>query len=267
MHFIGIDLAWAEKAKPNESGIVMLDESGAIVSAGWVVGIDEVVDWLDRYAPSDALLFVDAPLVVNNARGQRQCEKEVGQRYWRWGVSANSTNLGSRNLAGVTLRKALTERGWRYDDGTAGPPQALGRVFSECYPYTTIVGADELGYIDRRPRYKRKPKRMRIRDFRPLRAAECDELIRRLAALNRTDPPLHLDTHSETSRLVTEPSPLKDADYKHREDLLDATICAWTAALWVRWGEARCQVLGLGDGPRDCIRATIIAPRRHAQTG
>ena len=62
-------LAWAEKAKPNESGIVMLDQAGTIVSAGWAVGIHEVVAWLDRHAPSDALLFVDAPLVVNNAKG------------------------------------------------------------------------------------------------------------------------------------------------------------------------------------------------------
>ena len=67
LYFIGIDLAWAEKAKPNESGIVMLDQAGTIVSAGWAVGIDEAVAWLDLHAPSDALLFVDAPLVVNNA--------------------------------------------------------------------------------------------------------------------------------------------------------------------------------------------------------
>ena len=79
LHFIGIDLAWAEKAKPNESGIVMLDQAGTIVSAGWAVGIHEVVAWLDRPRhPSDALLFVDAPLVVNNAKGQRLGEKEVG---------------------------------------------------------------------------------------------------------------------------------------------------------------------------------------------
>ena len=150
LHFIGIDLAWAEKAKPNESGIVMLDQAGTIVSAGWAVGIDEVVAWLDRHAPSAALLFVDAPLVVNNARGQRLCEKEVSQRYWRWRVAANSTNLDSRSLAGVTLREALADRGWRYDDGSAGPPQSHGRFFSECYPYTTIVGAHELGYVDER---------------------------------------------------------------------------------------------------------------------
>jgi hypothetical protein len=50
---------------------------------------------------------VDAPLVVDNASGQRECERQVGQRYGRWQVSANSTNEASRRLAGVTLRQLL----------------------------------------------------------------------------------------------------------------------------------------------------------------
>ena len=134
-------------------------------------------------------------------------------------------------------------------------------------PYTTIVGARELSHVDQRPRYKRKPRRMRVGDFRPLRAAECDELIRRVVSLKDADPPMQLDTPPETRRLVTEPSPLSDGDYKHREDLLDAAICAWTAALWARWGEARCQVLGLDEAPGDGIPATIIAPCRPARRG
>lgn len=33
-------------------------------------------------------------------------------------------------------------------DGRTGPP-AEGLVMPECYPYTTLVGAPELGYIER----------------------------------------------------------------------------------------------------------------------
>ena len=72
---VGIDLAWADK---NESGIVMLDPAGNVAAAGWTVGVDATVAWLDNHAPVDALLFVDAPLVVNNETGQRRCEKQVG---------------------------------------------------------------------------------------------------------------------------------------------------------------------------------------------
>ena len=259
---IGIDLAWADDGdrKPNESGVVMLDHKGAVVSAGWTVGVSDTVAWLHENAPANALLFVDAPLIVNNESGQRLCEKQVGQRYGRWRVSANSTNRQSPRLAGVDLMERLLALGWSYADGTQGPPMQSGRFVSECYPYTTIVGAAELGYDEERPRYKRKPGHMRIAKFRPLRAAACDELISRVAALKHANPPMDLESHPETRRLVTENSPATDKAYKHREDLLDAAICAWTAAFWLWWGTARCQVLGMGDTCSGDHLATIIAP-------
>ena len=267
MFYIGIDLAWAEKTKrkTSESGIVMLDPDGRVVAAGWTIGIKETVAWLNLHAPPNALLFVDAPLVVNNRNGQRLCEKQVGQRYWRWNVSANSTNLETPHLAGVILLERLEAHGWKYHDGLGGPPSDPGQFVSECYPYTTIVGAQELSYEKERPRYKRKPKGMPISDFRTQRKAECDELIRRVALLRDADPPLDIWTHAETRRLVTEKSPFIDKDYKHREDLLDAALCAWTAALWSRWGETRCQVLGKEEIAVNGARGSIIAPARPEQ--
>ena len=315
----------------------MLDSTGNVAAATWTVGIGETVAWLRRHVPSDALLFVDAPLVVNNASGQRRCEQQVGQRYGRWGVSANSTNRQSPRLAGMDLLSRLVAHGWSYHDGVGGPPAPHGRFVSECYPYTTIVGACELGYTEQRPRYKRQPKGMSMADFRPLRNSECDELIRRLARLKYADPPMDLCTHPgagrpgswrsspgrragcgklctefgdlrrrhdgrarglrgvrvlvveqqwrqrpahvpfhvirqhtatrarETRRLVAEQSPAERRAYKHREDLLDAALCAWTAALWSRYGEGRCQVLGFDDVPINGARPTIIAPARPEQ--
>lgn len=64
---------------------------------------------------------------------------------------------------------------------------------------------------------------------------------------------------------MTEPSPERDAPYKHREDLLDALLCAWTAALWHRHGLARCQVLGEEAPAAPGTTATIIAPARPEQ--
>jgi predicted RNase H-like nuclease len=85
--------------------------------------------------------------------------------------------------------------------------------------------------------------------------------------LNKCDPPLNLQSHAATIALLNQPSPTDDRFYKHREDLIDALICAWTAALWCRFGLSRCQVLGslgtLGSQPN----ATIIAPYRDSQRG
>jgi hypothetical protein len=80
--------------------------------------------WVRTVAGDEAtLVFVDAPLVVDNPSGQRDCERQVGQRYGRWQVSANSTNEAGRHRAGVTLRQLLEQDGWSYDDGHGGPPR------------------------------------------------------------------------------------------------------------------------------------------------
>lgn len=265
--YIGIDLAWAHggaRAKPNETGVAAIDRSGAVIDCGWTRGIEETMDWLARTAvDGSTLAFVDAPLVVDNPAGQRPCERDVGRRYGRWKVSANSTNQNSRHQAGVLLRERLEASGWAYDDGRGGPP-ADGLVMSECYPYTTLVGAEELGYDQERPRYKR-PGRRPPQGWRATRADTCDDLITRLAALAEADPPLLLASHPVSHQLMTEPSPERDALYKHREDLIDALLCAWTAALWSRHGLTRCQVLGT-DSPAPPGQApTIIAPARQEQ--
>jgi predicted RNase H-like nuclease len=119
MQFLGIDLAWADNpgSLANETGLVLLAGDGTVVDAGWSRGIQETLGWVSEHVHgSDVLAFVDAPLVVSNATGQRLCETQVGQRYGHWKVSANSTNLGSKNIAGVSLLELLEERGWIYDD-------------------------------------------------------------------------------------------------------------------------------------------------------
>jgi predicted RNase H-like nuclease len=266
--FLGVDLAWSEGRDgrpPNESGVAVLDLAGRVLDAGWTRGIAETVEWIESRAGTEsALLFVDAPLVVSNPTGQRPCETQVGQRYGRWKVGANTTNKLSPRLAGMALRRRLEDAGWRYSDGFAGPPTD-GQVISECYPYTTLVGAVELGYDVERPRYKRKPPPLRTAEWRPMRATTCDELIRRLVGLEKADPPLLLGSHPETQKLVEEPSPIKEREYKHREDLIDALLCAWTAVLWARHGPARCQILGQ-QGLCSCSPyATIVAPARPEQ--
>ena len=261
---LGIDLAWGEGSvskAPNESGVAAANADGTIVDAGWTIGIEQTLEWIRQWKSADTLLMIDAPLVVTNETGQRACERQVGRRYGRWNVSANSTNIGSPRLAGVTLLAELEKAGWLYQPGFDGPPTA-GLVAAECYPYTAIVGTVELSYEDR-PRYKRKPKSMSTADFRPSRTKACDDLISRLASLSTANPRFDLTSHLETARLVEEQTPSADGEYKHREDLIDASICAWTGLLWLHGGLDRCQVLG--DPEESPKPATIVAPARPEQ--
>lgn len=270
MRFLGVDLAWGKEQvgkRVHDSGVVALDDSGRVVDASWTSGLRETHAWIEEVSQRDTLLFIDAPLVVKNVSGQRPCERRVGQCYGRWKVSANTTNLGTAGLAGVSLRKRLEKSGWRYDDGAAGP-QKSGLVMSECYPYATLVGAHELGFKVERPAYKqRSPTGLTRLEFMHARAATCDHLIAQLNKLRSADPRLDLLSHPETKKLVKQRSPqTKPVEYKRREDLIDAVICAWTAALWWRFGLERCQVLGLVASRRG-PHATIIAPFRPEQRG
>src|SRR5262249_24491768 len=128
----------------------------------------------------------------------------------------------------------------------------------------TLVGAPELGYDTERPRYKRQPPRVPMARWRPERATNCDTMIGRLGRLEAADPPLRPRSHPVTRQLADEPSPLADAAYRHREDLTDALLCAWTAALWARHGLDRCQVLGLPAQPADAPARPAGAPARPA---
>jgi len=260
---IGVDLAWGVGERPNETGVCALAADGRIVAAGWTRGVGETVDWILDVAGEHATLFVDAPLLVENPAGQRLCETEVGRRYGRNKVSANPTNLGSTHQAGARLREALQAHGWRYDDGLAGPHRR-GRRMYECYPYTTLVGVSEFGY-DVRPPYKRRPVNVPLVDWRGQRAATFDGMVERLSALAHANPPIDITSHPTTATLL-EPSPLVDRPYKHREDLLDACIAAWTASLWITHGLSRIQPLGALDrASGDAPLATIMAPYRAGQ--
>lgn len=268
--YLGVDLAWGEgtPTRPaNETGLVHLGDDGRVLDAGWARGVDAVAAWLvERMSPGD-VVAIDAPLVVANERGMRESEREVGRRYGRWKVAANPTNLGTRWLAGVALRRRLEASAAGFTVVSGVEPPAADRVSAfECYPYATLVGAVELGYDIERPRYKRPNPALPAAERRAFRARECDDLIERMARLAAADPPLDLRSHPVTAALVDEPSPLVDRAYKHREDLLDAAICAWTAALWARHGLAGCQVLGLGaDLDADGRPSTILAPARPEQ--
>ena len=266
--FIGVDLAWREGTAglaANETGVAVIDRDGQILDAGWTRGVQQTTGWAGRAAgDGDAVMFADAPLVVANETGQRLCETQVGQRYGRWKVSANTTNLHSPRLAGVQFLRLAILSGWQYSDGSGGPPGA-GRFVSETYPYATLVGAAELGYDTERPRYKRKPPHLPAAQWRTERTANCDTLIERLGQLADADPPLLLQSHPVTKDLAGQPSPVSDPAYKHREDLIDALLCAWTASLWARGGFDRCQVLGLPAKPAGDPAATMIVPARPEQ--
>lgn len=270
--YLGVDLAWglgSDRRPANETGLAVLDDRGAVLDAGWARGVDAVTTWIEQHLGPRTLIAVDASLVVTNPTGIREAERQVGQRYGRWKVAANPTNLASAASAGARLLDRLTALGVTYVSDTDGMRARSGPAVFECYPYTTLVGVEELGYDVERPRYKRLDTTVPAHTARARRADAFDELVRRL---RRTplDPPLELDTHPLTAALA-EPSGIHGPTHKHREDLLDGVLCAWTAAFWERHGDGRVQVLGSDeDLPADPVdrqgrRPVVVTPARPSQ--
>ncbi|MCY1694900.1 DUF429 domain-containing protein [Curtobacterium sp. SL109] len=270
--YIGVDLAWGlgtATRRPNETGLAALDDAGRVLDAGWARGVDDVTAWVASHLGPRTLIAVDASLVVTNPTGIREAERQVGQRYGRWKVAANPTNTASAASAGAQLLDRLTALGVRYVSDTTDMRERTEPGMFECYPYTTLVGVEELGYDDERPRYKRLDTALPAPTARARRAVAFDELVRRLRE-TPLEPPLHLDTHPLTAGLA-EASGIHGPTHKHREDLLDGVLCAWTAAFWERHGDERVQVLG-GDPslPSDPVdqagrMPTIVTPARASQ--
>ncbi|MFJ3383361.1 MULTISPECIES: DUF429 domain-containing protein [unclassified Curtobacterium] len=270
--YLGVDLAWGlgtATRRPNETGLAALDAHGRVLDAGWARGVDEVTEWIVQHLGPRTLIGVDASLVVTNPTGIREAERQVGQRYGRWKVAANPTNLASAASAGARLLDRLTALGVGYVSDTAAMREREGSVVFECYPYTTLVGVEELGYDDERPRYKRLDMSVPAATARARRAVAFDDLVRRLRE-TPLDPPLDLDSHPLTAAL-REPSVLHGPTHKHREDLLDGVLCAWTAAFWDRHGDQRVQILGGDPGlPSDPVdeagrKPVVVTPARGSQ--
>jgi predicted RNase H-like nuclease len=269
--YLGVDLAWGlgtERKPANETGLVAMAADGTITDAGWARGVDAVTDWIAMHLGERTLIAVDASLVVTNPTGIREAERQVGQRYGRWKVAANPTNLASAASAGARLLDRLTALGVGYADSTAAMRERTRPTMFECYPYTTLVGVEELGYDVERPRYKRLDLKLPPATARARRAEAFDDLVVRLGT--PLDPPLLLDSHPLTAGLA-EASVLHGPTHKHREDLLDGALCAWTAAFWDRHGDERMQILGAEPSlPSDPVdeagrRPVIVAPARPSQ--
>ena len=114
MRFLGVDLAWGEgtpKKPPNDTGVAALNEAGDLLDAGWTVGLDETAEWIDEQADKDTLLFIDAPLIVENTTGQRPCDRQVGQCYVRIPRQAEHRFHAKPNRHSTASRTAIPREG------------------------------------------------------------------------------------------------------------------------------------------------------------
>ncbi|MDI1289136.1 MAG: DUF429 domain-containing protein, partial [bacterium] len=136
MHYVGIDLAWGQRAR---TGVALLDASGRLVSSSSVRTDDEIVEFLGDDARGPGLIVaIDAPLIVPNEAGQRPCEREVNAHFHRFHAGAYPSNRGMAAFNPQPRGARLALRfGWDMDPRT--PPAEDTSVAIEVYPHPAMV--------------------------------------------------------------------------------------------------------------------------------
>jgi len=235
--FVGVDLGWYGKP----SGVASLGWDGdhlRLKAIARLRGFDEITEWIQLQAGSrDAVIAVDAPLIITIASGNRPAERELNKNF-RCYDAGYPANLG-RPFAKHVLGFSAALRSVGFDHGPDITARQKGRYQIEVYPHSAIVNLFDLSLI---VKYKH--------GLRSKRAAELERLrglmLSRLPVL---DPPLLLPDLPD----IPEFGALKPV-----EDQLDAIVCGYCAAFWWMWGRSRNSVFGnAGEG-------YIVVPHRQS---
>jgi predicted RNase H-like nuclease len=232
-HYLGVDLAWNDKRR---TGLAVLDGSGALVESTSVITDGDLSAWICRW-PDLRVIGIDAPVIVPNELGSRECEKAIGRAFGRYDAGAYPSNR-TNPLFDPPRALLLAEHfGWHLDPGSTRRPLAL-----EVYPHAGMVGLFRLGRV---LPYKARPTRSvedRKRAFRRL----CD-LLEGLAALRLRES----GRWSELRRAVEEAQ--RPFHLARVEDEIDAIFCAHLVWLWDH-RPGTLQVYG------DPVAGLIVAP-------
>jgi predicted RNase H-like nuclease len=222
---VGIDLAWGYRAR---TGLAAVDETGRLLDVTSVLTDDEVLGWVDVHEPR--VVAIDAPLVVTNATGMRECERAVARAYSRYGASCHTSN-STRMPA---PRAAALARGRWAVDARPGRPEP---VCVEVYPHAALVGLFELPY---RLAYKKGPVEVRRTGFE------------RLVGLLEGWPVLGLGGEPWRRLMQQLDAATRQVDLDRVEDQLDAVVCAGLALL-----HHRGELVVYGDP----LAGHVVAPR------
>jgi len=95
MYFVGIDLAWSKK-ESNKTGIAISEgnkKEGKLCYYGNLTSDKEIIDKINQIIGEDnAIIAIDAPLIVPNEKGRRKAEQEISNHFGKYNAGAHSSN-------------------------------------------------------------------------------------------------------------------------------------------------------------------------------
>ena len=250
MRYLGLDLAWAPR---NSSGGAVLEptDSGEVrlISTSQLRTHEDVLGWLSRNRGQwNAIVAVNAPVVVENSGGQRPCDLQLQQHFGRYQVDDHQVNIVSAGHP-RTMGKAMFRMGFDPD------PQADGDRVIETYTQPAQILLFDL---DRPIRLKHGPM-----------GARRDAIVRYrelIVARLLTGVPLVAPSNALKALLESDLSAMNGTRLGELEEKLESFLCAYIAAYLDIRGPGDCAYLGdVDDGY--ILLPTSASPRSDGASG
>lgn len=243
VYSVGVDLAWGEKAP---TGLCAVTANGRVLGSWSCRTLDEIVAWCEPYMLGDVIVPVDAPLVVPNPVGRRECERALSRCYGGRHAGPHSSNRSMPSFVNGGRARRLADRLGLDVDPLLVAGQPIRRMV-EVYPHPAIV---TLFGLETALAYKAKSNRTI-----EVRKTAFEKLFLGLEGLATAMPPLDVRTSPRWAYLRSAVTRTQSSAMLDRvEDELDAYVCAYIGLYYVTHGLARCRVVG------DLTRGYIITP-------
>lgn len=225
----------------------MATADGRLSASRSVRSDEEIVDFFARHAAGPVVAAIDAPLVVRNPTGRRECEAQVHRAFGRYGAGPYPSNLGMPTFAGGSRgERVCSLLGLDLSIRSAAPRRAV-----EVYPHPAMVVLLER---DRVIPYKAKAGRT----LESLKAA-FDLLM---SAMESRLAELRLCESERWAWLrACAADATRKVDLGRIEDEIDAIVCAHLAYRWHRDGLDGNDVFG------DDAGGAIVVPRASSGCG
>ncbi len=237
MKLAGIDLAWHGEKNPSALAIGSLVEREIKLEQlePAIFGAAKIIEIIA--AQQDVCgVAVDAPLVIKNETGQRECEKSLSRDYGSRKASCHTSNLSLYpDALSVKLSSSLQALGYQH--------LSSERWQIECYPHPTLIECFDL---PERLAYKKG----NVAD----KKAGQTHLAKLILSLESSGIlslriPEPLKFHLSESYIQS----LKGRALKSNEDALDAIICLYIAGLY--------QIQSLGKTYGDAEQGYMWVPQ------
>ncbi len=242
MKFVGIDIAWSER---NPSGAAVIDAEGNLIRAsGDLRTNEELCEYAELREGEDAVITIDAPLIVKNPQRQRPVERELTEIFGPYDAGPYPANLSNPAFKGTgriqRFIKLLESLGFSQRPKVLKQqPQRTFLFFPAPAQVVLFPCLTHNGHTHCRPlRYKHKPGRSWVEV-----QCECDMYRARLRSLQIREPQLKYSAEVRKA-IGVDIADFTGTRYKALDDLLDGIFCAYLAYYFWHGGEEGCWVVG-----------------------